>query len=112
MTGAEAVAALEALTPNSYPQAQKLRWVQQAEAQLAGEVYGVTAPTVSADSALMAPAGYTEVYLRYMQAQIYLEAGEITRYNNAVELYNTALAALRRAHIRGSVRADCPLTGF
>ncbi len=112
MTGAQAVAALEELTPNSYPLEQKLRWLQQVEAQLAGEVYFVQVPAVSADTALMAPAGYEEVYLRYLQAQIHLEAGEITRYNNAIALYNTALAALRRCHIRSSVSRDRPLTGF
>lgn len=98
MTAAQAIAQLDALTPNTYDQPQKLLWLARAEAGLLPEQGKQAA--LEADTLLQAGEPYDELYIRYMQAQIFLEAGEITRYNNAMALYNNALAQFRRAHIR------------
>ncbi len=112
MTGAQAVAALDALTPNSYEAKQKLSWLSRVEEALAGEVYHTSPGAVTMATELLAPAPYDELYLRYLQAQIFLEAGEITRYNNAMALFNNALAGARRAQIRENLHPDRPLTGL
>lgn len=112
MTAAQAVAALDDLTPNAYSREQKLAWLAQVEAALAREVFFTDPAEVEEQTRLSVGAPYDELYIRYIQGQIFLEAGEITRYNNAMALYNTALMALRRCHIRGSMTPDCPITGF
>lgn len=98
MTAAQAIAALDELTANTYDQAQKLLWLGRAEAGLLPD--GNREGILEMDTPLQATAPYDELYIRYLQAQIFLEAGEITRYNNAMALYNNALAQFRRAYIR------------
>ncbi len=111
MTAAQAIAALDELSPNSYDMGQKMVWLERVEAALA-EVFGEAAGCPQLEAPMLAPAPYDELYIRYMQAQIHLEAGEITRYNNAMALYNAALAGLRRSHIRSHVTGQPLLTGF
>ncbi len=112
MTPAMAIAALDELTPNSYDTAQKIAWLERVEAALAAEVFFEIINRPQWDKELLVKEPYDELYMRYMQAQIFLEAGEITRYNNAMALYNNALAALRRDHIRNNVSDQPCLTGF
>ncbi len=112
MTAQQAIAALDELTPNSYDFRQKLVWLGRVEAGVAAEVFDQERKAVGEETPLLAQEPYDELYLRYLQAQIYLEAGEITRYNNAMALYNNALAALRRAYIRSQVSHRPQLTGF
>lgn len=95
MTPAQAIAQADDLTPNTYPQSHKLAWVARVEAALSGRETELQLQTP-----LLAAAPYDELYIRYIQAQIFLELGEITRYNNAMALYNNALAQYRRAYIR------------
>ncbi|MGM9601791.1 MAG: hypothetical protein ACI3W5_09485 [Faecousia sp.] len=112
MTPAMAIAALDALTPNSYEVSQKLAWLERVEAGLAAEVFFETVNRPQMEEPLLAFEPYDELYIRYMQAQIFLEAGEITRYNNAMALYNNAVAALRRERIRSHVTEQPSLKHF
>lgn len=112
MTPAMAIAALDALTPNSYEVSQKLAWLERVEAGLAAEVFFKTVNRPQMEEPLLAFEPYDELYVRYMQAQIFLEAGEITRYNNAMALYNNAVAALRRERIRSHVTEQPSLKHF
>ncbi len=111
MTAAQAIAAMDELTPNSYGFSQKLAWLRRVE-QSVCQALGIIPSCLEEQTDLEAPEPYSELYVRYMQAQIFLEAGEITRYNNAMALYNNALAAMRRDHIRSHVSSHPQLTGF
>ena len=101
MTAGQAIAALEGLTYNTYDNVQKLAWLARVEAGLLPE--GSREVRLDLDTPLLAGEPFDEMYVRYLQAQIFLEVGEITRYNNAMALYNNALAQFRRAHIREHV---------
>lgn len=107
MTAGQAIAALDRLTSNTYDDVQKLAWLSRVEAGLLPD--SVRYIRMQMDTPLQAGEPYDELYIRYLQAQIFLEVGEITRYNNAMALYNNALAQFRRAHIRSHVEPDCPL---
>ncbi len=112
MTAQRVIAALDDLTPNAYSPQQKLSWLQREEEMLCAEVFFIPAPLLDMDTPLLARGPYDEVYLRSLQAQIHLEAGEITRYNNAMALHNTALMGLRRSYIRSHVSEEAILTGY
>lgn len=108
MTAAQAIAQLDGLTSNTYDEAQKLLWLSRVEAGLLPE--GKQEVAVQADTQLQAGEPYDELYIRYLQAQIFLEVGEITRYNNAMALYNNALVNFRREHLRTSLSPARQLT--
>ncbi len=108
MTAAQAIAALDELTANTYDQAMKMAWLHRVEAGLLPDSNPDV--TLEPDTTLQAGAPYDELYIRYLQAQIFLEVGEITRYNNAMALYNNALAQFRRAYIRSHVSPAACLT--
>ncbi len=108
MTPAQAIAAVDELTSNTYDNAQKLAWLQRVEAGLLPQSNGEVELELA--TPLQAGEPYDELYIRYLQAQIFLEVGEITRYNNAMALYNNALAQFRRAYIREHVSPAAHLT--
>lgn len=41
------------------------------------------------DTVLLVAAPFDEMYLRYLEAQIYYADNEIERYNNAIDIFNT-----------------------
>ena len=53
------------------------------------------------DTVLLAPEPFSEMYLRWMEAQIHYHNGEYGKYNNAILLFNTefnAYAAFYNQH--------------
>lgn len=112
MTPAVAIAELDELTPNTYEVSRKMAWLERAEQSLAADVYGKPLPALRMEQPMQAPKPYDELYIRYMQGQIFLEVGEITRYNNAMALYNNAVAALRRFTIRSQPTEQPALKNF
>lgn len=101
MTQQEAIAQVDALLPNTCSQAAKALWVERveqlAERELLGNRQGGYAPL---PGQLRIPAPYDECYLRYLEAQIHYTHGEMTRYANAMMLFNSAYAGFCAWHIR------------
>lgn len=117
MTIAQALSRLDAFTPNPYSREEKLQWLYRAEALTAREALNREppqsfTPETGPETVLLAPAPYDELYLRYMQAQIFLETGEIARCNNALALFQTALSGLRRFRIRENAGENPNFTNF
>lgn len=97
ITPAQVIEQVDALLPNQYTRAEKLRWLGQAEGFVLREVFCRTdalAP-LAEDVPLAAEAPYDELYRHYVEAQIHYCNGEMTRYNSAATCWNNALLTYR-----------------
>ena len=93
----EVLARVDALLPNGYSEAEKLRWLAQAEGFVLREIRGAEGvlPAVTAESELTAETPYDEMYRYYVEAQVHYANGETARYNNAVSLWNNGFLTYR-----------------
>ena len=103
---------VDALLPNGYERAEKLRWLAQAEGFVRRELCGETGELaeVTEDTELTAEAPFDELYRHYVESQIHYANGETGRYNSAAGLWNNAFLTYRdyraRAEMpRGGARA-------
>ena len=110
MTVSALLSLSDALSPNRFTQAQKLQWLSEAEHAVFFDViatheggpeafpgYDETTP---GETVLLAPAPYDALYRWYLQAQMELCHGEMTRYNNSMTLFNHALLSFQNAYNR------------
>lgn len=114
MTIATAISETDALKPNQYTNSQKVKWLSQIDLQIKLEIINAhegyeTIPDLGLDEAgeqipftgytdatvttteLLVPDPYSVIYIRWLCAQIDFYNNEITRFNNTVMMYNTAL---------------------
>lgn len=92
ITAKQVLEQVDALVPNQYTRAEKLRWLAQAEGFVLREICRVTGPlaALEEDAALAVEAPYDELYRHYVEAQIHYANGEMARYNNAAAQWNNA----------------------
>lgn len=98
MTIIEAINKIDELKPNQYNQSQKIGWLSTIDSHVkrliidtheGGESVtfnGYTEDTPM-DTALLVPAPYDELYLRWMESKIDYHNGEYARYNNSATAY-------------------------
>lgn len=97
----EAINQIDSLKHNTYSQDNKLEWLSRLDAMVkkhiidtheGGEEVIFTDYNDMTDlqTDLLVPAPYDEVYLRWMEAQIDYYNGEYEKYNNAIEMFDTA----------------------
>lgn len=113
MTINEAITQVGALKPHQYTDDQLIKWLSNLDQQLWEDVvkwhhfprkkdeeghwvpdipaHGPYSEDVDMDQALMVPDPYSDVYPKYLAAQIDYHNGDIPRYNNAMIMYNLAL---------------------
>lgn len=97
ITPVQVLEQVDALTPNQYTRAEKLRWLAQAEGFVQREALGQTEalPPLEEDAPLAAETPYDEMYRHYVEAQIHYCNGEMARYNNAAANWNNGLLTYR-----------------
>ncbi len=112
ITAAQVLEQVDALLPNQYTRAEKLRWLAQAEGFVLREICRTSGdlPPLTDQSSLTAVAPYDVLYRHYVEAQIHYCNGEMARYNSAAVCWNNAFAAYRDYMCRtaaaiGGVRA-------
>lgn len=96
----EAINRIDSLKHNTYTQTDKVAWLSRLDAMVKkhiidtheGEEVTFTGYDDSTDeqTELLIPAPYDEVYLRWLEAQIDYHNGEYEKYNNAIDMFNTA----------------------
>lgn len=59
------------------------------------------------DTVLLVAAPFDEMYLRYLEAQIYYADNEIERYNNAIDIFNTVWEEFRNWYNREHMPLGC-----
>lgn len=93
----EAIKKIDTLKHNTYGQPEKIEWLSVLDGKVKEmmdayegdpvEFFGYNEHT-DLDTVLLIPEPYTEVYLRWLEAQIDYYNGEYKKYNNAILMYN------------------------
>ena len=97
----EAINQIDSLKHNTYTEADKVAWLSRLDAMVKkhiidthegdeGVIFTGYDDLTDLQTELLVPAPYDEVYLRWMEAQIDYHNGEYERYNNAIDMFNTA----------------------
>lgn len=97
----EALGRIDALKRNTYTQTDKVQWLSRMDAMVKKHIIDThegaenvtfTGYDDGADlqTELLVPAPYDEMYLRWMEAQIDYHNGEYGKYNNSMDMFNTA----------------------
>lgn len=100
----EAVMRVQTLKPSQYSIEDMTRWVSELDGLLYKEyvtwhegvedvAHGPYDPIEDAETELMVPDPYSDVYIKYLMAQIDFYNYEISRYNQSMIMYNSALSA-------------------
>ena len=111
MTITEAITKTDTMKPNAYSTNDKISWLSRLDGMVKRLIIDVhegadqvTFEPYHADTdtgtQLLVPEPFDEMYQRYLEAQIDLANGEIARYNNAIELFNTAFKAYSSYYTR------------
>lgn len=101
MTIMDALYRIDELKPNSYSQTEKIKWLSSLDGVIKSEIIDThedgenivfSGYTEDADltTVLLVPAPYDDIYLRWLEAQIDYNNGEIAKYNNSIVAYNDA----------------------
>lgn len=97
ITPAQVLEQVDALVPNQYAKAEKLRWLAQAEGFVRRELCRETGelPVLTEVTELTAEPPFDELYRHYVEAQVHYANGETARYNSAAGLWNNAFLTYR-----------------
>ena len=101
MTIMDALYRIDELKPNSYTQTEKIKWLSSLDGVIkseiidtheGGEDIAFSGYTENEDltTVLLVPYPYDVIYLRWLEAQIDYNNGEIAKYNNSLIAYNDA----------------------
>lgn len=118
----DAIAEAAALTGQVVTQATALRWLSELDGKIAFDVYGADAwaPYTDADTGAELIVDFPwdgQIYVPYLEAMTYYSTGEYDRYENAKQMYETALWDFRKYLNRNHVpvrkcrreAAQCPI---
>lgn len=97
---AEAIAIIDTLKANPYDRSEKRMWLSTLDGMVKTRILDThcgrqetclpyTEDTPE-DTQLLVPAPFDRIYLWYLSAQMDYYNGEITRYNNAISLFESA----------------------
>lgn len=111
MTIMEAINRIDAVKPNTYPQGEKIRWLNALDGMVKSKVIdthegasavefdGYTEDT-NLSTSLLVPAPYDEMYLFWLESKIDYLNGETGRYNNSISMFNNAYDEYARYYNR------------
>lgn len=111
MTIMGAISHIDAVKPNGYSQAEKIKWLSTLDGIVKAEIIdtheggeSVTFKgydeTTALTQELLIPHPYDDVYIKWLEAQIDYANGEYNKYNNSITVYNKAFADFERAYNR------------
>lgn len=104
MTIEEALQICDHMKPNDYQEADKIRWLSDLDGLIKKEILDVHKDNHITDFAgytdktekstvLLVEAPYSDVYIKYLFAQIDFNNAEFIRYNNSADMFNMAYRA-------------------
>ena len=106
----EAIQKVDALKPNNYGPEEKVKWLSTLDGIIKNEIIDTHegANKVefngydmdSLEKELIVPAPYDDIYIKWLEAQIDYNNGEIGKYSNSMTMYNTAYSAFERYYNR------------
>ena len=93
-----------ATVPLRSPEAERIAWLDSIDrtvcAEITGGEFGGYTVDSPADTELLVPPPYDELYLHVLEARSAYVGGEIDRYNNATALLQNLWEAYARSYIR------------
>lgn len=109
MTISQAIERCDQQKPNAYADEDKLHWLSKLDGMLYDEVIsrhegapeafsGYTAADYGRE--LLADDAYSDLYVKWLGAQIDYANAEIARYNNAMAMFNALYAAYAASYNR------------
>jgi hypothetical protein len=107
----EAINKLDDLKHNTYSQSDKVGWLSRLDHMVkkmvidtheGGENVTFTGYDSNSDpeTEMLIPEPFDEAYLRWLEAQIDYTNGEYDKYNNSIEMFNTAWKAYQNYYNR------------
>ena len=111
MTIMDAINRIDNLKPNRYEMPEKIMWLNTLDERIMKEIIakyegpegfvhnGYTEDT-ALTTELIAHAPHDEVYLYWLEAQVDYWNGEYAKYNNSIEMFNTAYTAFANYYHR------------
>ena len=109
MTIAEAIAKAIHSVPNTIEQREFIEWLSRIDWQIKTEVldnytdeieYNGYDGNTDGDTVLLVKPPYDELYIRYLEAQIYRAYNEISKYNNCIVEFNAVYSRFRAQYNR------------
>jgi len=106
LTAGQVLYQVDTLLPNQYGDAQKRRWLTQAEGFVIREILlpcgeEIDVPdTLSLGDTMLVPSPYDELYRHYVESRIHYANGEMDRCNNAATEWNNGLLTYRDYYFR------------
>lgn len=111
MTIMEAINRIDAIKPNTYDQSEKIRWLSTLDGIIKTKIidtheggsvgdFNGYADTINLTTQLLVPAPYDDIYLYWLESKIDYWNGETGKYNNSIEMYNTAYSEFERDYNR------------
>lgn len=111
MTLMEAIHRIDTIKPNSYTQAEKIKWLSALDGIIKTELIdthegaenvvfnGYTEET-ELNTTLLVPHPYDDIYLFWLESKIDYWNGEMGKYNNSITMYNEAYSNFERYYNR------------
>lgn len=106
----EAIARLDRMRPNVVPTDVKVGWLSRVDQYVYSEIMAgrqgapVDAPLAyteaDMDKNMLVPAPYDELYIYKLEAELYYEEREITKYASSMALYNQAMSEYSKKYAR------------
>lgn len=104
MTILQAIDRTDGLIHNTYSQEEKVQWLSMVDASVKEQLIDTHEdppetlfegydPGTPFETVLLVPEPYSDLYIRWLEAQIHYYNGEYDKYNQALSMYNAALGA-------------------
>jgi hypothetical protein len=111
MTIFDAINRIDAIKPNSYTQLEKVRALSTLDGIIKNSiidthegsedvVFAEYTQETNLTTELLVPAPYDVIYLYWLESTIDYWNGETGKYNNSIELYNTAYSEFEKYYNR------------
>lgn len=104
MTISQAIESIDGLIHNTYSQENKVQWLSLVDTSVKEQLIDTheDPPAVAfkeydsctpLDTVLLVPEPYSDLYVRWLEAQIHYYNGEYGKYNQALSMHNAAFEA-------------------
>ena len=111
MTLMESLHRIDTIKPNSYSQAEKIKWLSTLDGMIKTEiidtrkgsenvVFNGYAEDADLTTVLLVPAPYDDIYLFWLESKIDYWNGEIGKYNNSIAMFNEAYSTFAKYYNR------------
>ena len=114
MTIIEAINRIDELLHNTYSQENKIAWLSRVDLMVYNHIikthvgaenisFSGYNETTDLQTKLLVPEPYSELYIRWLEAQIHYTNGEYGKYNNAIVMFNTEYEAYGNYYNRNNM---------